>query len=334
MRDIASCGGEIEDAGDVIVLSLEDDPARVLRPRYEALGATLSRVHVLDGVSSSDERVAPFTLKHVDLLERALELHKKVRAIIIDPISSMLSGSDIFRSNEVRERFDPFLACTSERGIAVIMNTHTNKSTKLSGAFRVEGSLGGFVGRARSVLAVGIDPDTGIRGVGLLKSNLGRLDVPVVNFEIDPMGRFLWIGETRAIEAADLFEQRVDDGQRADATDAREAIVSALVGGERTAADLTKAARLEGIADITFRRARAKLRSAGEIERMGGGVAGQVRWRIVPGSRLALAHSTPQNLMEIHERERTSMSESGHCDTSETAELRVKSHQKDPTSVF
>ncbi len=313
-------GGDITGPGDVIVLSLEDDPARVLRPRYEALGVDLERVHILDGVCGSDERIAPFTLRHIELLERALELHPDVRAIIIDPISSMLAGSDIFRSNEVRERFDPFLNCTSERDVAVIMNTHTNKSTTLTGAFRVEGSLGGFVGRARSVLAVGLDPDTGVRGVGLLKSNLGRLDVPVVSFEIDAMGRFLWVGETNAVGAADLFDQQGGEAQHADATDAREAILAALTGGETSAGDLAKAVRLEGVADVTFRRARAKLRREGVIERLGGGVSGPVRWRRITAPKSTLAHSSPQNLIHNDEPEWSPMSESGGTDSEEVAE--------------
>ncbi len=39
-------------AGDVLFLSAEDDPADTLRPRLEAAGANLHRVHVVDGVTA------------------------------------------------------------------------------------------------------------------------------------------------------------------------------------------------------------------------------------------------------------------------------------------
>ncbi len=288
-------GGDITEAGDVIVLALEDDAGRVLRPRYEAMGADLNRVHIIEGVRVGEAaRVTPFALAHIEALERALDRVPAARLIIIDPIASMLASADTFRSNEVREILDPFLDATSARGIAVCMVTHTNKSVAVSGAFRVEGSLGGFVGRARSVLAVGINAETGRRGVGLLKSNLGRLDVPVIGYEIDATGRFFWLGEDNTTTADQLFEQSQPGQDRSIGDEARDAILAALAAGEKTAIDLQKIVRSQGHKDRTIARQRSLLHKAGEIARSGGGVAGEIRWRLPDSSLIATDfHRTP-----------------------------------------
>ncbi len=279
--------GDMDTPGDVLVLALEDDPASVLRPRYEALGANLARIHIIDGVQRGEERVQPFSLGHIDLLDAALASYPETRLIVIDPIMSMLGGTDTWRSNEVRERLDPFFDSMSARGIAVLMNMHTNKSTTQSGFFRVEGSLGGFVGRARTVLAVGTDPETGIRGVGLLKTNLGRMDIPVIEFDIDDAGVFLWKGETHATTASALFENPKSDDDKGRGEEAREAILALLRAGEKSPEEMTKALRAQGHADRTVSRERARLKQDGEIDRSGGGRFGSpLKWFIT-------GHKTP-----------------------------------------
>jgi putative DNA primase/helicase len=273
-------GGDINAPGDVVVLALEDDAARVLRPRYDAMGADVSRLHIIRGVRIGNrERLVPFSLEHIDELQRELDGLPEARLVIIDPVMRMLAGADTHRSNEVREMLDPFLDATSNRGIAVCLVTHTNKSVGVSGSFRVEGSLGGFVGRARSVLSVGISPD-GNHGIGLLKSNLGRMDVPVIGFNIDETGRFSWSGEDLSTTASELFEPLGSDHERSASEDVREAILSMLSVGERTATELSKALRSQGHSDRTVERVRANLKRSGAILRVGGGVAGEVRWRI------------------------------------------------------
>lgn len=264
---------------DVIVLSLEDDPARVLRARYEDLGADLSRVHIIDGVQRGEERVQAFTLGHIDLLDAAIVAHPQTRLLIIDPVMSVMGGTDTWRSNEVRARLDPFIDACTERGVGVLMCMHTNKSAAQTGVFRVEGALGGFVGRARTVLGVGIDPQTGIRGVGLLKTNLGKMDVPVVAFEIDDAGKFFWKGETTETTAHALFESAKSDDDKGKGEDCRDGILAALSDGDKTAAELQHVLRAQGHAERTIERERVRLKRQGLIERTGGGkFGGPLRW--------------------------------------------------------
>jgi hypothetical protein len=299
-------GGDVLAPGDVLVLALEDDASRVLRSRYEDMGADLRRVHIIQGVSDGHDRVAPFTLHHIEALERKIDELPDVVMVVIDPVSGLMGGADTHRSNEVRERLDPFLDLMNRRSITTLFVTHTNKSITLAGASRVEGSYGGFVGRARAVLGVGRDPESGVHGVGVLKSNYGRTDVPVIGFEIDE-GRFGWRAEALSISAAELFEQVGNDQQQSEMSEAREAITGALFAADLSADDLHKAARKEGVSDITFRRARAKMKKEGVIKRAGGGKHGPIRWSYCESPFSIESHHHVQNLIHNDEPENPSM---------------------------
>ena len=79
----------------VIVLSAEDDPADTIRPRLEAGGADLSKVHILQAVRrdkpNGGSKLEPFSLEN-DLLslQDAVVSLGDVRLVVIDPISAYL----------------------------------------------------------------------------------------------------------------------------------------------------------------------------------------------------------------------------------------------------
>lgn len=288
-RGLPLPGQSVREACDVILLALEDAAESVLRPRFERLGADLSRVHVIDGVSAGDG-IEPFSLKHVDLTAELLQRIPGTALIIIDPIASELGGVDTWRSTEVRAALDPFLGLTRARGVGVLAVSHTTKRSDGHALLKVEGSLGGFVGRARYLLGVGEDGN-GQRGVGVLKSNYGATNgVPVVRYAIDETGAFSWGEETTTIEASDLFGAPASQQEHSASEEARDAIVDALRGGEIFAHELAKRVHASGVHDATFNRERSKMRKQGKIERLGGGVAGPVRWRI----RSIDLHDEPQ----------------------------------------
>ncbi len=271
--------GRVEPA-DTIILSLEDDPASVLRPRFERLGAELNRIHVVEGVRRGDE-IEPFSFAHVTLMDRLLDEIPGTALVIIDPIASRLSGVDTWRSNEVRSVLDPFIARASSRGVSVLAVAHVTKSRDGHAMMKIEGSLGGFVGRARFVLAAGRD-ENGRCGVGLLKSNYGPTQgVPVVTYSIDPeTGTFAWGDETTAIDPGDLFAVPATAQDRSASEEAYDAIVDCLRAGELLANEFSRRVRADGVSPATFNRVRPKMRTAGVIERLGGGVTGPVRWRL------------------------------------------------------
>ena len=80
------------DSGSVILLSAEDDAADTIRPRLDAAGVDVSRVHILEAVrvqltdGSLTEKA--FNLEtDIALLEGVLREHPDVRLIVIDPLT-------------------------------------------------------------------------------------------------------------------------------------------------------------------------------------------------------------------------------------------------------
>ena len=283
--------GETEERepADVILLALEDDPETVLRPRFEKLRADLDRVHLIEGIGRNGRKDATFSLKHVALLDDLLDRFPQTALLGIDPIASRLGGVDTWRSNDVRAILDPFLEAVEKRGVTTLAIAHATKSREGHAVMKIEGSLGGFVGRARFLLGAGRDDD-GRCALGLLKSNYGPTEsVPVVGYTIDAdTGDFSWGDETTLIDAAALFSPPSTGLDRSATEEARDAIIDALRGSEILAADLARSVRAAGVQPATFFRVRAKMRAAKQIERLGGGAAGPVRWRCT------LSHPEPQ----------------------------------------
>ena len=85
--------------GDVIYISAEDGAADTIRPRLEAAGADLDRVHIIEGVNDELGR-RPFNLV-TDLgnLSMLLRQVRKPRLVIVDPINACLSSTDVHRFN-------------------------------------------------------------------------------------------------------------------------------------------------------------------------------------------------------------------------------------------
>src|ERR1700722_12568049 len=148
--------------GSVIVLSAEDDPADTIRPRLEAAGADLTKVHILQAVRrqkpNGESKLEPFSLE-TDLLslqDAALSLGD-VRLVVIDPISAYLGDTDSHVNAKVRSLLNPLAEFASGLGVAVLAVTHLNKSVS-SAMYRATGSIA-CVAAARAVWLFAKSPD-------------------------------------------------------------------------------------------------------------------------------------------------------------------------------
>ena len=90
--------------GSVLLLNGEDGLGDTVIPRLRALGADLTRVHIVERVRSMDgQEEASFALaRHLEQLEWALVAMDNPRLLIIDPISSFLRGIDSNSNSVVR----------------------------------------------------------------------------------------------------------------------------------------------------------------------------------------------------------------------------------------
>jgi hypothetical protein len=123
------CTGEKCGSGDVLILSAEDDASDTIRPRFEACGADLTRVHIIDSVHHiTAKRDRFFTLKQdLDVLAEKLLASPEVRLVIIDPISAYLGGVNSHNNAEVRGVLAPLAQLAANYRVAVVCVTHLNK---------------------------------------------------------------------------------------------------------------------------------------------------------------------------------------------------------------
>src|SRR5262249_25966303 len=128
---IVTIGGRWPDgspstAGDVVFLSAEDDPADTLRPRLEAAGADLQRVHVMDSVAGGytgegQQQNRAFSLQRdLEALSAKLAELGNVAAVVIDPITAYLGDVDSHRNADVRALLAPQSELAAQHGTAII----------------------------------------------------------------------------------------------------------------------------------------------------------------------------------------------------------------------
>lgn len=112
--------------GKVLVLSGEDDPGRVLEPRYQAAGADLSKIFVMTSDDYYEKTGRLLSIKDkalddfVDTCEPIL--------IIIDPLQSFLpSDLEMGSRNQMRGITVPLKSISNRRNCSSLISMHTNK---------------------------------------------------------------------------------------------------------------------------------------------------------------------------------------------------------------
>jgi RecA-family ATPase len=175
--------------GDIICVTAEDRGGDTIRPRLEAAGADLQRIHVIEGVKDySGQR--PFSLlADLGRLDEVLLQVRKPRLLIIDPINGCLTPPDHYRFNpnsvtEVRALLRSVEELAAKHRVAVVFVTHFTKTDRGNVLSRVTGSFA-FVAAARSVFTVVRKHDDPIQRVfAPAKNNLGGEGDPLT-FQIE-----------------------------------------------------------------------------------------------------------------------------------------------------
>jgi putative DNA primase/helicase len=269
--------------GDVLMLSAEDDIADTIRPRLEAAGADVARVHVLQMIRDMDKDGAP-TVRGVSLkrdlavLDELLTGRPGMRLVVVDPVSAYLGDVDSHNNADVRGLFAPLAELASRHRVAIVAVSHLNKSSGPA-MYRTSGSLA-FVAAARAVFAVIKDKDEPSRRLMLpVKNNLGpdstglayvvaQADngAPMVAWEPDPV-----------TISADEAMRPTNDEERTATDEAMEWLRDILAGGPMPASEAHKQARQAGISDKALRTARERL-SIRSIKEGGPFGTGEQRW--------------------------------------------------------
>jgi putative DNA primase/helicase len=153
----------------------------------------------------------------------------------------------------------PLAALAERYNVAILAVLHLTKSAQRKILLRAQASVA-FVAQARTVLAVGVDPEQpGRRLLVTVKNNLCAF-APGLAFRITDAGLH-WEAGTVAGTAEDLLAGD-DPGTRTERKEresAKQFLRDTLAGGPMASTDVYKDARANGIAQRTLWRAKAEL---------------------------------------------------------------------------
>jgi putative DNA primase/helicase len=271
--------------GNVVLLNAEDDAGDTLVPRLKAMGAELSKIVTLDGVTETShdgEQAKSVSLdRHVGALREVVEQLANCRLVVIDPISAFMGKADSHNNAEVRAVLSQLSDLAAELNVAVVVVSHVRKAEG-NAVHRAVGSIA-FVAAARAAWVVVRDKNDPRRRLFLpAKNNLGddsRSSGLAFTIERPDPGRICWdtaLVDITADEA--LAGDRQERGRPADGRLAAEAFLAeALAEGPRPRPDLIREASVRGISERTLCRAKTKLGIQDDRA-----IGGPSLWRLFP----------------------------------------------------
>ena len=273
------------DAGNVLVWSGEDDYSDTLLPRLLAAGADRNRVHFIDGVRRGG-LVHPFDpATDTSKLQAAIRLIGGVRLIIIDPVSTAISG-DSHKNAEVRRGLQPIVDLAASIDAVLLGITHLSKAGQGGDpAQRVIGSVA-FTAVARVVLVAakvkgedGEDRRILARGKSNLGPDDGGFEYCMQQVQACPgieATRIAWGQEVHGTARELLTDPAGEDGLDKSAVEtAADFLRDVLDGGVTPFTSVKESADEAGISLSTIRRAS---KSIGVIKTKGDG--GKWYWKL------------------------------------------------------
>ena len=170
----------------------------------------------------------------------------------------------------------PLAALAEKHGVAVIGILHLTKNEQRKALHRVIGSVA-FVAAARTVFAVGQDPDDPAKRILVgVKNNLAA-EPDALAFRIVEDGSLVWEGAVDGADAETILSSGGTQGERTERNEAKDFLRDILGDGPVPVKEIQTAARSNGISDATLKRAKADLKI--RAERVGGiGKDGRWAW--------------------------------------------------------
>lgn len=268
MLDLAARGskggatptGEPMPTFDTIIVTSEDDAADTIRPRLDLAGGDPRRIHLVTDLTLPDD---------ADRLE-ALIVARGALLVYLDPVVESL-GDDVRTASDhaVRRALRPVVGIAQRQGCAIVAIRHLNKQGGLSAIYRGGGSIG-FAGLARSVLAVGRDPEDPERFVlASVKINVARRP-PSLSYRLVAAGpyepaRVEWLGEsTHTAESIIGLDIDPDRSKKDALAKAMRDLVMAN-GGEMLAKDMYSALEADGF-NLSSEDVKTRARRAARLE--------------------------------------------------------------------
>lgn len=164
-------------AFETILLSNEDDPTTVIKPRLVGMNADCSKIHPLRMIveqRGAEEVERPVNLaRDIGELRIMLEDHPSVRLIVIDPLSNYYGGKNANNEQDVRSVLMPLSQLAREHDVSIVTVLHNSKAQGRSAMHKTIGAVANM-GVARMGWTFRKDPDNnGVKLMLQIKENLG-----------------------------------------------------------------------------------------------------------------------------------------------------------------
>jgi hypothetical protein len=276
------------DLGSVIILANEDDAERTIRPRLEAAGAELSKVHIVEGVAREGQETDLFQLDQ-DIAELRIKTAElgDVRMIIIDPPGAYLGSQvDSYKDTDVRRVLAPLAKLAQETRALVLLVVHLNKRTDGSPQQRITGSTAWTAAPRAAYLALAHQA-TKKRYLVPVKNNLGN---DRTGFEYQILEKLLhydattiktsyidWVGISALTATELLSPPRSSKPSVVD--DARSFLEDELSTGPKSVNELRASAKAAGISWAAIQRAKKELAVSSTK------LADQWQWQLLFGGK-------------------------------------------------
>jgi hypothetical protein len=285
---------DLNGPADVILISIEDGAADTIRPRADAAGADVHRVHLLNDIEVTDDKglpkIVPWVMpRDLDMLRKTIE-DNGAKLVILDPLVGVVDGSiNLHNDQETRAALRPLAAMADEMGFSVVALRHINKSGGQNAKHRGGGSIA-IIGAARSGLLVGLDPDDEsgeTKVIATTKHNLSKA-VPSMRYRLvsdrenPAVARVEWLGESPLTASALLAEPQSED-QRCERDEIADIITELTTGGPYPYQEAVKQIKAAGYhpSESTIRRA---IHQAGCVTEKAQGFGGKRSIRHLSGS--------------------------------------------------
>ena len=262
--------------GSTVFICSEDDVADTIRPRSEAAGANLDKLHVLKSAVIRDGKRRTFSLQHdLAMLGAAVTEAGDVALVVLDAITSYMGGTavDTHRTSDVRAVLEPVGDFAKEFGVSVLAITHPPKAHQANVIHAFTGSLA-FVAASRLAFFVTEEPETDRKLMLPVKNNLGpkaagigyRIGTKIVSGDI--IAPYILWDDTPVDYTAN---QAIAANAAALRDGGAQFLRELLTDGPVSAKDAEEAADQNGITERTLRRAKLALGVKAEKDGYEGG---------------------------------------------------------------
>jgi hypothetical protein len=235
-------------------------------------------------------------------IQAAIERHRDVRLVVIDPVSAYLGDAKSHDNASIRGLLTPYVRMAQDKNLAIILITHLNKTQGQDAISRFIGSIG-MVAAARAAYMVIRQPDNEETRLFLpVKNNLGN-DRTGISFVVEGVtldngietSRICWRDFNISIKADAVLNGESATPRNAHAKEvAMDFLRDALAEGERSAGELSQEAEEEGISKSALNRARKDLNI--QTRKQG---KGAWMWRLPPENLLPTHYADLPNDFDI-----------------------------------